>query len=58
MSSLDDDEVSPFFNNTFVSRYLMRPQFSIPEGPNAGKAIPSTGKNRYVNIINMFYEQS
>ena len=41
MPSREDDEVSPSLTNTPVSRYLIRPQFSIPDGPNTGRAIPS-----------------
>ena len=41
MLSFEEVEVSPCLSNNSVSRYLIRPQFSIPPGPKAGKAIPS-----------------
>ena len=44
MLSFDEDEVSPSINSKFVSRYLISPQFSIPEGPNTGSAIPSASR--------------
>lgn len=54
MLSFDEDEVSPSINSKFVSRYLIRPQFSIPEGPNTGSAIPSASRLTQ-NIMHYHY---
>lgn len=48
--SREDDEVSPSLTNTPVSRYLIRPQFSIPAGPNTGRPIPSEETMNALNV--------
>ena len=50
MLSREDDEVSPSLTNTPVSRYLIRPQFSIPDGPNTGRPIPSGETMNALNV--------